>query len=72
MDDRQAALLAGRQVEEHTGWMAGGYGVVDPGARRTQTLRTERSMEHNIYLETQHSLCIDWFSTTVVESTIWR
>ena len=26
---------AAGQAEEHTGWMAGSYGVGDPGARRT-------------------------------------
>ena len=44
MDDRQvgsvtgrkAVLLAGRQVEEHTRWMAGRYRVGDPGTRRTE------------------------------------
>ena len=38
MDDRQVGLLAGRQAEEHPGWMAGRYGVGGPGARRTQRL----------------------------------
>ena len=64
--------MTGRQVEEHTGWRAGRYRVGDPGARRTQRLRTEGNMEHKMYLEMQKSLCRDWLSTTVVETTIWR
>ena len=47
--------MTGRQVEEHTGWMAGRYRVDDPGARRTQRLRTEGNMEHKMYLEMQKS-----------------
>ena len=43
-----AHRVDGRLVEEeHTGWMAGWYGVGEPGARRTLRLRTEGNMEHN-------------------------
>ena len=51
-----------RQVDEHTGWMAGRYGVGDPWARRTLRLTTEKTRK------TKGNLVC----TTVVETTIWR
>jgi hypothetical protein len=38
MDDRQITLMAGRQADEHTGWMTGRYGVGVPWAKRTLRL----------------------------------
>ena len=62
MDTRQVGLLACRQADEHTGLMAGRYGVGDPWARRTLRLTTEKTRN------TKGNLVC----TTVVETTIWR
>ena len=67
-----SVLLAGRQVDDHTGWMAGRNGVGELGARRTQRIRAQGNIEHKIYLKNTNSVCWDWLSTIVVETAIWR
>ena len=35
----KGGFQAAGQAEEHTGWMAGSYGVGDPGPRRTRRFK---------------------------------
>ena len=44
------------QVDEHTGWTAGRYGVGGPRAKRTKRLWRAGNMEHKMYSEILNSL----------------